>query len=121
MIKRHNREMHPEKWSEYQQLSSADKKRFFESQVSSKISLSMIANSSIKCRQFQIDKDIVEKIMDNLLPGTSTVESDFSIIGWEKDECWTQLSNLSLEGILHAKQFDEMQRMKQHMDLLEAN
>jgi hypothetical protein len=27
-------------------------------------------------------------------PGTSTVESDFSIIGWEKDDCQTALSNL---------------------------
>lgn len=69
VIKRHNQEMHPEKWSEYQQLSSAYKKQFFESQVSSKISSSMIAiaNTSIERRQFQIDKDIVEKIMDDLL------------------------------------------------------
>mmetsp|Transcript_20146 Transcript_20146/g.26081 ORF Transcript_20146/g.26081 Transcript_20146/m.26081 type:complete len:177 (-) Transcript_20146:90-620(-) len=49
-----------------------------------------------------------------IFPGTSTVESDFSIIGWEKDEYRTQLSNLSLEGILHAKQFDEMHRIRQH-------
>lgn len=59
--------------------------------------------------------------MASIFPGTSTVESDFSIIGWEKDEYRTQLSNLSLEGILHAKQFDEMQRIKQQLDLLEAN
>ena len=59
--------------------------------------------------------------MASIFPGTSTVESDFSIIGWEKDEYRTQLSNLSLEGILHAKQFDEMQRIKQQMDLLKAN
>ena len=67
VIKRHNREMNPEKWSDYQNLSSADKKRFFESHVSSKISSSMIANASIERRKFQIDKDIVEKIMDDLL------------------------------------------------------
>ena len=59
--------MHPAKWNEYQQLSGADKKRFFEGQVSRKISSSMIANTSIECRQFQIDKDIAEKIMDDLL------------------------------------------------------
>jgi hypothetical protein len=41
-------------------------------------------------------------------PGTSTVESDFSIIGWEKDDCQTALSNLSLEAILHAKQREEI-------------
>jgi hypothetical protein len=41
-------------------------------------------------------------------PGTSTVESDFSIVGWEKDDYRTALSNLSLEGILHAKQREEI-------------
>jgi len=47
-------------------------------------------------------------VLATIFPGTSIVGSDFSIIGWEKDEYRTQLSNLSLEGILHAKQFDEM-------------
>ena len=41
-------------------------------------------------------------------PGTSTVESDFSIIRWEKDDCRTASSTLSLEGILHAKQREEI-------------
>jgi len=53
-------------------------------------------------------------------PGTSTVESDFSIIGWEKDDCQTALSNLSLEGILHAKQREEtikIQAILRHLNL----
>ena len=37
-------------------------------------------------------------------PGTSTVESDFLVLGWEKDEYRTMLSDLSLKGILQAKQ-----------------
>jgi hypothetical protein len=50
----------------------------------------------------------------SVFPGTSTVESDFSLIGWEKDEYRTSLTNFSLEGILHCKQFD-------HLNLLAAS
>ena len=42
-------------------------------------------------------------------PGTSNVESDFSIVKWEKDDCRIGLTDFSLEGILHAKQFDAVQ------------
>ena len=45
-------------------------------------------------------------------PGTSTVESDFSVIGWEKDSYRTMLSNLSLEGILHAKQRKKLKHIE---------
>jgi hypothetical protein len=41
-------------------------------------------------------------------PGTSTVESDFSIVKWEKDVGRASLTDFSLEGILHAKQFKQM-------------
>ena len=41
-------------------------------------------------------------------PGTSTVESDFSIVKWEKDACRISLTDFSLEGILHAKQFSSL-------------
>ena len=41
-------------------------------------------------------------------PGTSTVESDFSIVKWEKDVFRSALTDLSLEGILHTKQFSEL-------------
>lgn len=50
--------------------------------------------------------------MATTFPGTSTVESDFSVIGWEKDEYRTMLSNLSLEGILHSKQKQEIESIK---------
>lgn len=42
-------------------------------------------------------------------PGTSTVESDFSVVKWEKDDCRIALTDFSLEGILHAKQFTKIQ------------
>ena len=41
----------------------------------------------------------------SVFPGTSTVESDFSIIGFEKDDYRAVLTNFSLEGILQCKQF----------------
>jgi hypothetical protein len=44
-------------------------------------------------------------------PGTSTVESDFLVLGWEKDEYRTMLNNLSLEGILQAKQTTGLKKL----------
>ena len=41
----------------------------------------------------------------SVFPGTSTVESDFSVIGLEKNEYWTALTDFSLEGILQCKQY----------------
>lgn len=41
-------------------------------------------------------------------PGTSTVESDFSVVKFEKDEYRSALTDFSLEGILHCKQFNEL-------------
>ena len=41
-----------------------------------------------------------------VLANTATVESDFSILGWEKDEYRKCLSDLALEGIMHSKQFE---------------
>jgi hypothetical protein len=44
----------------------------------------------------------------SIFPNTSTVESDFSVIGWEKDEYRQCLTDFSLESIVHAKQFDRL-------------
>lgn len=43
-----------------------------------------------------------------VFPNTATVESDCSVIGWEKSEDRVALSDLSLEGILHCKQINEV-------------
>ena len=43
-----------------------------------------------------------------VFPGTSTVESDFSIL---KDEHSKSTSDFSLEGKLHAKQYPELQTL----------
>ena len=37
---------------------------------------------------------------------TVSVESDFSILGWEKDEYRLSLTDLSLEGIMQFKQHE---------------
>ena len=43
-----------------------------------------------------------------VFPNTSTVESDFSTLGLENNEYRKSLTDLSLEGVLHSKQFCEL-------------
>lgn len=43
-----------------------------------------------------------------MYPGTSRVESDFSIMKWEKNDYRMSLMDLSLEGIMHSKQVKEL-------------
>ena len=43
-----------------------------------------------------------------IFPNTATVESEFSVLSWEKDEYRKSLTDLSLEGIMQCKQFDLM-------------
>ena len=53
----------------------------------------------------------------SVFPGTSTVEADFSVIGWEKNDYRTSLTNFSLEGILHCKQYDDLKALSQRLQL----
>ncbi|KAL3658791.1 hypothetical protein V7S43_016159 [Phytophthora oleae] len=48
-------------------------------------------------------------------PNTASVESDFSIMGWEKDEYRQSLTDFSLEGVLHAKQYNELQNLRREL------
>ena len=41
-------------------------------------------------------------------PNTATVESDFSVLKWEKDSHRNALTSFSLEGILHCRQFTQL-------------
>jgi len=41
-----------------------------------------------------------------VFPNTTTIESDFSILGWEKDEYRKSLTDLSLDSIIQCKQFE---------------
>ena len=44
-------------------------------------------------------------------PNTTSVESDFSIVQWEKDNSRTSRTSLSLAGVMHAKQFEVLKDM----------
>ena len=50
--------------------------------------------------------------MATAFPGTSNVLSDFSIVKWEKGVMWMSLSNFSLEGILHARQYNKIYNLE---------
>ena len=52
----------------------------------------------------------------SVFPGTSTVESDFSVIGWEKNEYQTALTDFSLEGILQCKQYEVHTKILKKID-----
>jgi hypothetical protein len=45
-------------------------------------------------------------------PNTTSVESDFSIVKWEKNDSRSNLTSLSLTGIMHAKQFEQIKMIK---------
>jgi len=47
--------------------------------------------------------------MGTVFPGTANVESDFSIVNFEKNDYRTALTDLSVEGIMHSKQFTTIQ------------
>ena len=47
----------------------------------------------------------------SVMPGTSSVESDFSLINWTRDPHLKSLSDFSLEAILHCKQYRTLESM----------
>jgi hypothetical protein len=47
-----------------------------------------------------------------VFPGSSTVESDFSILNFEKSDHRTSLSDVCIEGIFHARQFEEVEQLQ---------
>ena len=59
-----------------------------------------------------VDPVWLKNNITSVFPGTSTVESDFLIINYKKDDYWKSLTNFSLEGILHSKQFKELNEIK---------
>jgi hypothetical protein len=44
----------------------------------------------------------------NVMPGTTTVEANFSIINYEKDDHRSTLTSFFLEGILHSRQLEKL-------------
>jgi hypothetical protein len=55
--------------------------------------------------RFEILRDFCGGIA-TVFPNTASVESDFSILGWEKDRYRLSITDLSLEGVMHCKQYD---------------
>ena len=50
------------------------------------------------------DPTLVHNIIASVMPGTSAVESDFSLVNWrEKDPHTQRMTDFTLESILHAK------------------
>lgn len=47
----------------------------------------------------------------SVMPGTSSVEADFSLINWTKDPHSQNLTDFSLESILHCKQYRKIQKL----------
>lgn len=78
-----------------------------------------------KCKSFSeawgwLYKDFRQLVMfvgglATIFPGTSTVEADFSAIAFEKDKHRKNLGNLSLEGILHGKQRNEIYSLSKQL------
>jgi hypothetical protein len=57
----------------------------------------------------------------NVMPGTVTVEADFSTINYEKDDHRSALTSFSLEGILHSRQLEKLRQTFNEMALQEGN
>ena len=60
--------------------------------------------------RFEILRDFCGGIA-TMFANTASVESDFSILGWEMDDRRLSMTDLSLEGILHCKQFDIIEKL----------
>ena len=58
-----------------------------------------IVSNEVQVRKFDILRDFCGRIA-TIFPNTATVESDFSVLGWEKNEYRQSLTDLSLEGIM---------------------
>jgi hypothetical protein len=52
-------------------------------------------------------------VLATIFPGTSTVESDFSILRWEKDNFSKSLSDFGLEGVMQSKQWTFLEQFEQ--------
>jgi hypothetical protein len=57
----------------------------------------------------------------NVMPGTTTVEADFSTINYEKDDHCSTLTSFSLEGILHSRQLEKLRQTFNEMALQKGN
>ncbi len=52
-------------------------------------------------------------VLATIFPGTSTVESDFLVLRWEKDNFRKSLSDFGLEGVMQSKQWTFLEQFEQ--------
>jgi hypothetical protein len=52
-------------------------------------------------------------ILATIFPGTSTVELDFSVLRWEKDNFCKSLLDFGLEGVMQSKQWTFLKQFEQ--------
>jgi len=57
----------------------------------------------------------------SVMPGTTTMEADFSTINYEKDDHRSTLTSFFLEGILHSRQLEKLRQTFNEMALQEGN
>ena len=60
--------------------------------------------------RFEILRDFCGGIA-TVFANTALVESDFSILGWEKDKFRLSMTDLSLEDVMHCKQYKALSRL----------
>jgi hypothetical protein len=63
---------------------------------------------------FELLKEFCGSIA-TVMAGTASVESDFSEINWIKDSNSSSMKDLTLESILHCKQYEDLLQMFQKM------
>ena len=66
-LKKHHKAMHPKKWAEYQECSAVLKKHFFDAALEAKPANSVFLASRTEKREIEVDKSIVENIIEDLL------------------------------------------------------
>ncbi|GMF27015.1 unnamed protein product [Phytophthora fragariaefolia] len=62
--------------------------------------------------------DLVKQFCGDLastFPNTATVESDFLVLGWEKDEYRRSITDFSLEDVMHYKQFKAFRELVERL------
>ena len=59
--------MHPSKWEEYLQCSTAERKIFFDTALESNTALSCFQEKPIVSTEITVDKKIIETIIEDLL------------------------------------------------------
>jgi 5'-deoxynucleotidase YfbR-like HD superfamily hydrolase len=59
--------MHPQKWEEYLQCSTTERKMFFDSALESNTALSCFQEKPVASTEITVDKKIIETIIEDLL------------------------------------------------------